>query len=80
MLWVLRPVKGLPAGNPWDPWYDRCFGMVVRASSATEARLLAGRSAGPEGVVAWENKLLSSCEILKSDGASEVVIQDIHQA
>lgn len=79
-LWILRPIKHLPADNPWDPWYDRCFGMVVRAKSEPEARSLAGRKAGPEGFQAWQDKALSTCKILSDDGPAEVVIEDVHSA
>ena len=33
-LWLLRPQEGLIEGdNPWDPWYDKAFGFVVRAET-----------------------------------------------
>jgi len=43
-LWLLRPSSNLPddrAKNPWIPWYDKCFGMVIRAETEEDARKLA---------------------------------------
>lgn len=41
-LYLLEPVKNLPKkDSPWEPWYDKCFGMVIRAYNEEEARLLA---------------------------------------
>lgn len=45
-LWELRPInrtgEETPMGgqkpDPWDPWYDRAFGFVVRAETAEDAR------------------------------------------
>jgi len=30
-LWILKPERGLGANSPWEPWYDKAFGMVARA-------------------------------------------------
>jgi hypothetical protein len=31
-LWILKPVPGLSDDvNPWNPWYYKVFGFVVRA-------------------------------------------------
>ena len=50
-LWILRPVKEIKdreKDNPWNPWFDRAFGFVVRAKTETEARELAHSQAGDE--------------------------------
>jgi hypothetical protein len=48
-LWLLRPVDNLPNGdNPWEPWYDKAFGFVVRAKNEQEAREFATAEAGDE--------------------------------
>ena len=48
-LWLLRPVKGLDKDdNPWDPWYDKCFGSVIKAEDAEDAREIANDNAGDE--------------------------------
>ncbi len=38
-LWLLRPREDLSkTDNPWEPWYNRAFGFVVRAETEAEAR------------------------------------------
>jgi len=39
--------------NPWHPWYDKCFGMVVIACNASQARKLAAENCDDEGPLAW---------------------------
>jgi hypothetical protein len=77
-LFILRPID--TKAGPWTPWYDRCFGMVVRASSKESARSFASLKAGPEVESAWLSHSLSSCDELPSDGPEEVVIEDVHYA
>ena len=92
-LWILRPVDGLSSDdNPWDPWYDKCFGFVVRAASEVEARQLATDQAGDEKrgeflgdkiantTTPWLEPKYSTCEPLTSTGESEVILQDVHSA
>jgi hypothetical protein len=41
-LWIIGPREDLPAGdNPWEPWFDKCFGMIVEASTEQAARRIA---------------------------------------
>ena len=48
-LWILRPVEGLDKkDNPWEPWYDKAFGFVVRAETEEDAREFAHSGAGYE--------------------------------
>jgi hypothetical protein len=49
-IWLLKPaVSGNdPSTNPWEPWYDCVFGMVVRAETEAEARQFAAEQAGAE--------------------------------
>lgn len=42
-LYILRPRENLDP-NPWDPWYDKCFGMIVSAKSSKQARRIAAQS------------------------------------
>jgi hypothetical protein len=80
MLYLLRPRKDLPLNaNPWEPWYDKCFGMVVRADSEAKARSLAMTTDCEEGETAWTAEF-STCEVLDHDGAPEVIIKDEHRA
>ena len=77
-LWILRPVKTL--NSPWDPWYDKCFGMVIRAKSEELARSLASRYSGSEGSEPWQNPIHSSCEILDREGPEVVLMLDVASA
>lgn len=74
-LWLLRPLL------PWNPWYDKTLGFVVRASSARAARRLAAAMAEYEFVDKanpWLDPLFTTCRLLTPHGKAEVVIQDFH--
>lgn len=84
-LWLLRPEHwGDGGGNEerglWNPWYDKCFGVVVRAGSEETARLLASAESGDEGDEAWLSPARTTCEELTADGPAEVVISDFRSA
>ena len=41
-LWLLEARDDLEKGNdPWEPWYDKTFGMVIRGASEKEIREIA---------------------------------------
>ena len=59
-LWLLRPrlLSAKRAAEseecedvewPWDPWYDKAFGFVVRSETEEDARALAAKECGDEG-------------------------------
>jgi len=73
-LYILKPKE------KWDPWYDKCFGMVVRASNPRQARLLASKGCGAEEEEVWMNPDYTSCSLLKDEGPSGIVMRDIHAA
>lgn len=93
-LWILKAREGLPENdNPWNPWYDKNFGMVVRAASRIKARELAqacgadevyGRyikeAKRAESVPAWLDEKYSTCEELTAVGTAEVILVDNHAA
>lgn len=94
-LWLLRPRDDLPSdpvSNPWEPWYDKCFGMIIRAESETAARLLAAKQrtgfghyvsfehACNEGGGAWLTEKLSTCVEISADGEPEVIMRDVASA
>lgn len=94
-LWLLRPREDrddLPnKDNPWDPWYDKTFGLVIRAETESGARQLATENGGPEIEQgsekyytgrrdAWLNSRYSTCEELTADGEREIIITDVHLA
>jgi hypothetical protein len=92
-LWLLRPVDNLPdSDNPWHPWYDKCFGYVIRAETEEKARTLAHRAGGDENrgefldlqvansTTPWLDPQYSACTELLNSGISEVIIQDFASA
>ena len=97
-LWLLRPVEGLPTDsrygdghedNPWDPWYDKTFGFVIRAETEERAREIAQSEKGAEtdygrgpvgGFPAWTDARYSTCIELTADGDEGVIIKDTHSA
>lgn len=93
-LWLIRPkTDGLTdADNPWEPWFDKAFGFVVRADTEEQARQLAHEDAGDENRgeffsrktantnEPWLDAKYSTCEELTPDGEAGVVMQDFHAA
>lgn len=75
-LWLLKPLE------PWDSWYDKVFGFVVRAESADAARAFAEDKAGEESrdVKVWLSPELTSCEELTADGDVGVILRDFASA
>ena len=87
-LWLLKcqnddVLKKLP-NNPWEPWYDKCFSMVVCAETEQEARKLAqskGRDEMDEGIPdVWTNPEYSTCESLETVNTPGVIIQDVRHS
>lgn len=88
-LWRLQPQDERPEGNdPWTPWYDKCFGFVIRAPDEDVARRIAatrrpwteGGSFGEEGPEAWLDPTLSECQELTPDGEPEVLLYQFSSA
>lgn len=92
-LWLLLPVENLPPyDNPWEPWYNKAFGFVVRSTTETEARELAHKAAGDENrgeflqtksantKAPWLDPKYSTCTELTAEGESGVVICDFASA
>ena len=85
-LWLLRPVEGLTEYDPWKPWFDKCFGFVVRADTKQHAREIADSQSKSEAgdwngkSDAWLNEKYSTCDELTIAGPEEVIIQDVHMA
>ena len=79
-LFILRPCKGKLTSDPWEPWYDKAFGFVVRATNVQEARAFAANEAGDEGKKAWRDPYYTTCELLSNEGDPGVVMIDFHAA
>jgi len=88
-LWLLKAREGLPNGdNPWEPWYNKSFGFVVRSETEEQARQIAHENAGDENrgeflqtkiadtKQPWLDPKYSECTELLQDGAAEMVLQD----
>ena len=73
-LWLLVPVVD------WNPWYDKVFGIVVRAKSEQQARQQASEDHGAEGKEVWLDSTKTTCSILASKGKQETIIVDCRQA
>jgi hypothetical protein len=83
-LWILRP-NGYNKDNykesgEWKPWYDKCFGVVVRAETSGDAREIAADGCSDEGRDAWLLAENSTCRELTADGGQGVVIEDVWTA
>ena len=92
-VWILRPVEGLPSGDdPWDPWYDKAFGFIVRAETEEEARGFAHEDAGDENrgefaggkisetTTPWLDSKYTTCIPLSDQGEIGVVMRDFSAA
>ena len=62
-LWLIEArSEELPKeDNPWVPWYDKVFGMVVRSETEEAAREEAGHHSGDEGKRPWGDSKYSTC-------------------
>ena len=93
MLWLLRPRDFLPDDdNPWNPWYDKCFGFVIRADSEEDARQIADVNSGSENdntflgrtvcntSSPWMDPKYSSCTELSDIGPAKMIMRDYHAA
>lgn len=90
-LWILRPNALYDESSPWEPWYDKAFGFVIRAETEQRAREIANENGGNEvgeindnpyrvGGDPWLDITLSSCIELKIDGDEEMIIRDFASA
>lgn len=77
-LWILRPID--ENDSPWEPWYDKAFGFVVRAENVEKARQIAAIWSGREGEEAWTNPYLSTCNELTQIGDEDMIIRNFRRA
>lgn len=79
-LWLLKARDDLPVGDdPWDPWYDRVHGYVIRAPSEAAARQMAQKSGKEEtrSATVWLDPVYSTCTALEAEGEEEIVLIDL---
>jgi hypothetical protein len=83
-LFELRPRKDLLKNdNPWEPWYDKTFGFVVRAKTAQKAREYADEYSSEEndgGKNPWLHEKYSTCNELTRNGDECIIMADTHSA
>jgi hypothetical protein len=73
-LYSLVPIQ------PWEPWYDKAFGFVIRAASEQDARQMASENAGDEGPDVWLDHTKTTCTLLTTDGEWCVICRDFARA
>ena len=77
-LWLLKARNG---SKYWEPWYDKCFGMVILAESEPIARRIACENAFDEIGEAWLKPNHSTCEELDTDSSEQkIIMQDVANA
>lgn len=80
-LYILRPANlNARNDNPWDPWYNKSLGFVVRAETDKQARQFAADNAGDEGPDAWLEVRYSSCDELTDNGDASMILRDFDAA
>lgn len=92
-LWLLKnKTSTSEALNPWEPWFDKAFGFVVRAETEREARLIADENAGEENAGArdcrvnsrtkrpWLRAEFSTCIELTQNEEAGLILQDFSRA
>lgn len=91
-LWLLTPRADLGDNDPWEPWYDKVFGFLVRAETEAHARRIANEHGGDEtgpietdiyrtGGDPWLSPTLSDClELVSAQGDAGVVLRDFRKA
>lgn len=82
-FYLLEPVKNLGEDNPWNPWYDKSFGFLIRAESELDARQQADNQAGDENrnaVHPWLDEKYSTCVNLNDVEETGVILQDFRSA
>ena len=88
-LFLLRPVEagqGPKDNNPWNPWFDKSFGHIVRAENEQQARELVIEHSGDEkrelenDLNPWLDSKYSTCVELTADGIAEHIMVDFASA
>ena len=83
-LWILKQVPGLLEDvNPWNSWYYKVFGFVVRAETEGDAREIAQLQSGDEPKdkpTPWLNPKLSTCSEIMVEGESGAILKDLASA
>jgi hypothetical protein len=87
----LFPKENIEGENPWEPWYDKAFGFIIRAENEQEARKIANENGGDEvgevshnvyrtGGDPWLDANFSQCIEITNHGEKGVIIKDLRSA
>ena len=82
-FYLLRPVENLGDDNPWNPWYDKSFGFLIKAENELEARQLADSRGGDENRHAnhpWLDEKYSTCVDLNEVEVTGIIMSDFRSA
>ena len=92
-VYELIPVENLPLNdNPWEPWYDKNFGFIIRGENEKEAREIANENAGDENrgeflrektantKTPWLDEKYSTCIEISGNGEKGLIMQDFARA
>ncbi|MEX0598578.1 MAG: hypothetical protein WD512_19000 [Candidatus Paceibacterota bacterium] len=79
-VFKLEPAKNLdPKNNPWEPWYEKTHGFIIRAETESEARRYADQESGnesSENLRPWLNQIYSTCKDLAKESKVGVIMTD----
>ena len=91
-IYHIQPTEAALAidDGPWSCWYDKCFGMVIKAENEAAARAIAQDNGGSE-TEAWEvedhgkvwmDNALTKCEKIgvADDDAGDLILKHVQYA
>lgn len=86
----MKLFKLTPKDGEWVPWYDKCFGLVIRAEDECQAREIAAEHGGDEEIMeyrweakgssVWKNSEVTICEELANEGPVGLILRDFKSA
>ncbi len=75
-LFKLAPINTGPDSD-WDVWYDKMFGIVVRAENEQDARIIAAAACGVEKPELWRDATKTSCVVVTLKGEPAVILREV---
>jgi hypothetical protein len=86
-IWILAPRDDLPSDDdPWEPRFDKCFGLIVEAGTEDEARAIANTSCVCSDETTLRDRRVfldpkyTTCVELRPIGKSRLVMADFKPA
>lgn len=67
---------------PWQPWFDKAFGFVIRAETEERARKIADENGEDENRKGnpWLDPGFSICEEILTEGEESLILKDFRAA